>query len=534
MEKYLLLMGAVIMICILMSRLLEKLVVPSLLIFIALGMCFGENGLLKIPFNDYVSSNIICSVSLIFIMFYGGFGTSLKAARPVLGKALLMSTLGVVFTAGLVGLFAHLAFDLPFVESLLVGSVIASTDAASVFNILRSKKLSLKDNTDSLLEVESGSNDPISYMLTMTCVMVMSGQEVSVPMLLFQQIVFGILCGAIIGKGAVYLLGRFPFAGPGGRTIFVFSVVITAYAFPATIGGNGYLSVYLCGMIMGNSNLVQKRYLIHFFDVLTNVAQVSIFFLLGLLVTPVDLPSVFLPALGVMVFMTFIARPLVTAVLLLPFGSSIGQIGIVSWAGLRGVASIVFAILAVLYQVPMRYNLFNLVFCVVLLSISFQGTLLPWISKKWKMIDYASDVSKTFNDYQEESDVDFIKLHVEQGHPWLGKRLWEADIPKDLLMVMIGRDGQNLIPNGDTSIQEGDLLVMAARGFEDRENLELRELAIDKSHKWNGKTLKTISLPKHTLVIMIQRGSSTVIPSGETEIEAGDTLVIARPRSTLK
>ncbi len=256
--------------------------------------------------------NIICSVSLIFIMFYGGFGTNLKAAKPVVAQSVLLSTVGVAGTAGAVGLFSHFVLQLPWLESILIGSVISSTDAASVFNILRSRNLALKNNTDSLLEIESGSNDPISYMLTTSLIAIMLGQDISVPALLTQQILFGEL-----------------------------------------------------------------------FGVSTDVAQVIIFFLLGLLVTPVDLPKVMVPSLMIMLFLTLVARPLVSLILLAPFKSSPNQIALVSWSGLRGVASIVFAISVVLSGVQTKYNLFNLVFCIVILSISIQGTLLDII---WSII----------------------------------------------------------------------------------------------------------------------------------------------------
>ena len=204
----LLLIGAVILICILMNRYLEKIPVPSLLIFIGLGMCFGENGLLRIAFNDYEMVNGICSISLIFIMFYGGFGTNLGAARPVLVRSALLSTLGVAGTAGMVGVFSHFTLRLPWTESLLIGSVISSTDAASVFNILRSRKLALREHTDSLLEVESGSNDPISYMLTAVMLSIMAGQEISIFGLLVQQLTLGVLFGIVIGKLAEWILSR--------------------------------------------------------------------------------------------------------------------------------------------------------------------------------------------------------------------------------------------------------------------------------------------------------------------------------------
>lgn len=527
MDLYLLLIGAVILSCILFSRLLRKIPLPSLLIFIALGMLLGENGILGITFNNYSISNAICSVSLIFIMFYGGFGTNLSCARPVLLQAGVMSTLGVVFTAFLVGAFGYFVLGCSWLESLLIGSVISSTDAASVFNILRSKKLSLKYHTDSLLEVESGSNDPVSYMMTAILLTLLSGQEISIPLMFAKQIGFGIVCGLLIGKLAVLILNSSIFTGEHERTVLAFSVAVLAYALPSALGGNGYLSVYLCGIFMGNSALPQKRYLVHFFDVLTDVAQVLIFFLLGLLVTPLELPAVAGPALLLMLFLTFIARPLVSAVLLGCFRARKEQIGVVSWAGLRGAASIVFAIMAVLQGAMLRYDLFNLVFCIVLFSIAFQGTLLPWISRKLGMIDETSDVRKTFTDYQEESDINFVKITIGNTHPWKGKRLREILSLKGLLVVMILRGEKTLVPHGETRVCEGDILVLAAREFEGSDTLELREISVDRNHKWNGKRIQELNLPSGSLIVMIQRKNQTIIPRGNTLIKEQDVLVEA-------
>ncbi len=524
----LLLIGAVILICILMNNFLEKLPIPSLIIFIALGMCFGENGILKISFDDYEFVNLICSVSLIFIMFYGGFGTNLKQARPVILQSVTLSTLGVAGTAVTVGLFAHFVLKLPLMESLLIGSVISSTDAASVFNILRSKKLALKNHTDSLLEIESGSNDPVSYMLTTIIIAVMAGGEVPVGTLLFEQIAFGVLFGIFIAKITTWFLEKDFFTSQQSRTVFLFGITLIAYALPTVFNGNGYLSVYLCGIILGNTKLSQKKYFVHFFDVITDVAQVIIFFLLGLLVTPVNLPSVLLPALLITVFLTLIARPLVCGVLLLPFKTSFGQFAVVSWAGLRGVASIVFAISTVLSGIDTSYNLFNLVFCIVLLSISVQGTLLPWISRKLSMIDKNSDIAKTFNDYQEESDISFIKIHLDESHPWCGHTLKELSLPKDLLVVMIIRDNFTILPNGKTRLQRGDLLVFSARSFEDREHLYLQEVVISRSSKYVNLPLCKIPSTENKLIILIKRGTSTIIPTGSTVILPDDVLVVAQ------
>lgn len=525
----LLLIGSVILICILMSRFLEKLAVPSLLIFLALGMCFGENGIFRIPFDDYAGVNLICSACLIFIMFYGGFGTNLRAARPVVAQAAVLSTLGVAGTALTVGLFAWLVLGLPWLESLLIGSVISSTDAASVFSILRSKKLALKHHTDSLLEMESGSNDPISYMLTTACLSLMAGEGVSLPRLLAGQMVLGIGFGLLTGAAAAWLLRQDLLRSQESRTVFLFAVMLLSYALPAACGGNGYLSAYLCGIWLGNSKLTQKRYLVHFFDVVTHVAQVLIFFLLGLLVTPVHLPAVLLPALAVMAFLTFVARPLVCTALLLPFRAPWGQIGMTAWAGLRGAASIVFAISAVLSGIGMTYDLFNLVFCIVLLSMAVQGTLLPRVAGKLSMTDRGADVGKTFTDYQEESDIGFVEIRLVPGHLWCGMSVSQLSLPAELLVAMVDRGGTAIVPRGDTELQEGDRLVLAARSFEDQEHLNIREVPVERGSKWAGQPISRLSNTKPRLIILIKRGLETVIPTGSTVICPGDVLVVAEP-----
>lgn len=524
----LLLVGVVILACILAHRFTEKLPIPTLLVFIGLGMLFGENGLFRIRFNDYSLAEMVCSVCLIFIMYYGGFGTNWKAARPVAVQSVLLSTLGVLLTAGLTGLFIRLALHLPWLESLLIGSVIASTDAASVFNILRTRNLNLRFNTASLLELESGSNDPMSYMLTVVLVTLMTGGDISVPLVLIKQLAFGILFGVCVGYTAAVLLRRAHATMAQGDTIFVFASALIAYALPSLLGGNGYLSVYLCGILMGNAPIPQKRDLVRFFDALTGIAQMMIFFLLGLLVTPAQLPRVFVPALCILVFLTLVGRPLAVAAILAPFRARAGQIGLVAWAGLRGAASIVFAIYAVLHNAPLTYNLFDLVFCIVLLSMGIQGTLLPRMASRFSMIDDTADVRRTFNDYQEENDICFIKLHLDENHPWAGKLLREIVTPPDFLVSLIIRQGEGvLVPSGSTRMLAGDLLVIAAREFENRTNLTLREVSIDASHKLCGKQLRDAPPAPGSLVVLVQRDGQTIIPSGDTSVQAGDTLVVA-------
>ena len=528
MNEALLLMGIVIIICILIGPFAEKLPIPSLLIFIGLGMFFGSDGPIGIPFNEYSLAESLCSTCLIFIMFYGGFGTNMSSAKPVLAKSVCLSTLGVVLTAGFTGIFIHYVLNLSWMESLLIGSVISSTDAASVFNILRSRNLDLKHNTASLLEVESGSNDPVSYMLTLIFISILTGSEISVPFMLFKQVFLGLAGGFLIGWGAILLLRHFDFYLEQGRTILVFAIALTAYALPSFLGGNGYLSVYLCGILMGNYYIPDKKYLVHFFDTITGTCQMIIFFLLGLLVTPSQLGPVLLPALLIMAFLTLVGRPLGVLLILGPFRSTPGQIGTVSWAGLRGVASIVFSILVVLSNVNMKYNLYNLVFCIVLLSIAIQGSLLPWISYKLNMIDQNGNIQRTFNDYQESTDVSFIKIHIEEGDRLAHCLLKDAQFPYGMLVVLIIREAENILPNGNTEILPGDLLVAAAPEFEDRETLTLYETPVGKGHPWLNKTLQNISVPTGCLVVLVLRNGASIIPDGNTQILKDDVLVTAR------
>ena len=527
MNEYILLIGIVMVLCLIMEQLTKKLPIPSLLLFLVLGMIFGIDGLLGIPFDNYIISEIICSVCLIFIMFYGGFGTNFKTAKPVVLQAGLLASFGVVLTAGITGAFVHFVLKLDWLQSLLIGSVIASTDAASVFAILRREKLNLKDNTASLLEVESGSNDPVSYMLTIVLCTLMSGSKISVFSLLLNQLVVGVLIGIIFGKLASYLLKQGSVSDEG-KTLFVLAVVLLTFALSSLLKGNGYLSVYLCGMIMGNARIPDKKEMVHFFDTVTNIAQMMIFFLLGLLVTPSELPEVFFPAFIIILFLTFIARPVAVTITLFPFKATKQQIGLVSFAGLRGVASIVFAITAVLSDALLDYNLFNLVFCIVLISIAIQGSFLPFISNRLNMIDNNVDVSKTFNDYQEESSVCFIKIHIDEKHPWEDKTLSELPLPSSFLVTLILRNDENIVPKGNTILEKGDLLVIAAQEFTDEENLSMKEVVIDADHKWVNQLIKDIKIGKHRLIVMIKRDNKTIIPDGTTMILNDDILVIAK------
>ncbi|CUO03627.1 MULTISPECIES: potassium/proton antiporter [Clostridium] len=257
----------VLLICITSTKILYKFGVPILLIFIVLGMLFGSDGIVGIYFDNYELASDICSIALIFIMFYGGFGTNWKMAKPIAVQSILMSSLGVVITAGLTGLFSSIVFKTSLLEGLLIGAVIASTDAAAVFAILRSQKLNLKGSIASILEIESGSNDPFAYMLTIIILGLMSNQGYGsiVPMLL-NQIIVGILASIVLAKLSVYLLRNVMFEIEGFYPIFITAIAILSYSLSEYFGGNGYLSVYITGIIIGNSKIPHKKSIFQFFD----------------------------------------------------------------------------------------------------------------------------------------------------------------------------------------------------------------------------------------------------------------------------
>ena len=532
MTTYLLIVTIVIFACVFLSRVSNKLGIPALLFFILLGMAFGSDGILKIPFDNYSFAEQICSIALIFIMFYGGFGTNWNQAKSVAVKSILLSTIGVVITSGLTGAFCHMALGIGWTESLLIGALVGSTDAASVFSVLRSKKLNLKYNTASLLEVESGSNDPCAYMLTAAFIAIAKGHASgpSIGLLIAKQVVFGLAFGALIAALSIWLLNHLKFTIAGFDTIFVVGIALMSYTLPSLIGGNGFLSAYIVGIVLGNTEIPNKRNLVNFFDGLTGLMQMLIFFLLGLLSFPSRLPGVIVPALFIAMWLTFIARPVAVAAVLTPFKSKMSQQLLVSWAGLRGAASIVFAIMATM-AVDTENDIFHIVFMIVLFSILLQGSLLPFIARKLNMIDQKANVMKTFNDYSDEVPVRFIQLTIPANHNWCGKALKELTLPPQTLIVLLKRNGENIIPNGNTCLCENDVLILSATSPDTVDGVTLVEIHLDSDSKYTGKLLSEVPKKRNELVIMIERREQIIIPDGNVRLEAGDLLVINRTKS---
>lgn len=526
----LLLVSAVLLICSILKRVSGRLGIPSLLAFILLGMIFGSDGIFKIHFENYEFSKQISTLALVFIIFYGGFGTNWKEAKPAAAASILLSSLGTVMTALLTGLFCHLFLRMDILEGMLCGALLSSTDAASVFSILRSRNLALKENTAPLLEVESGSNDPVAYTLTIILLTAM-GSSVTFSdagILLLKQLVIGALFGFTIGLIVRWTLQKHPFEGSGIETIFIVAVALFGYAMPTVLDGNGFLSVYITGIILGNSILPEKTILVPFFDGVTSILQAILFFLLGLLSFPSEMVNVWLPALAIALFLTFIARPVAVFLLLTPFRGSIRKSLLVSFAGLRGAASIVFAIITVLSPISTENDLFHIAFVVVLFSIALQGSLLPLISNKLNMIDKEGNVFKTFTDYVDETPINFIQFAITKNHEWCDKCVSELTLPPGSILVNLQRGETQLVPKGDTRLLDGDLLVMCSMECKQVPDLFLTEKLIEKNDLHADSTLADVSGHSTSLIIMIQRGEEYLIPDGATVLKEGDRLIIHR------
>ena len=526
MEVALIIIAVILFTCVFLNNISERVGVPVLLMFILFGILVGTSAPEAIDdYGELIGD--ICSISLVFVMFYGGFGTRWSSVRPVIGESALLASAGVVVTAASVALFCHYALGWQWAESLLMGSVISSTDAASVFSILRTKSLGLKRNTSPILEVESGSNDPCSYMLTAICLSLLGG-EFSVGgilLMLLMQIAFGIIFGLVIAKIAQLILKGRSLNNQGVKMLFIFAVALTSYALPTLFGGNGYLSTYIVGIILGNTEFSERRPLVSFFDGITSLMEILIFFLLGFMSVPERLAEAFIPALIIFFFLTLVARPFAVFSVLLPFRKyPLNQMSLISFVGLRGAASIVFAIMTLNNALNLSNDIFSIVFVIVLLSISLQGSLIPFASRRLKMVELSGGDDSTFSTLQETEEISFGRIRIDAFSPWADCRISQLNIPQELLIVSIFRDGESIVPNGNTLLRRDDELIIGIRGYENSTNAIIKSRIIRPGSRWVGSTIREFAAEKSYLVIMIKRNGESIIPNGNTVICGNDQL----------
>ena len=526
MEVALIIIAVILFTCVFLNNLSERVGVPVLLMFILFGILVGTSAPEAIDdYGELIGD--ICSISLVFVMFYGGFGTRWSSVRAVIGESALLASAGVVVTAASVALFCHYALGWQWAESLLMGSVISSTDAASVFSILRTKSLGLKRNTSPILEVESGSNDPCSYMLTAICLSLLGGEFSAggILLMLLMQIAFGIIFGLVIAKIAQLILKGRSLNNQGVKMLFIFAVALTSYALPTLFGGNGYLSTYIVGIILGNTEFSERRPLVSFFDGITSLMEILIFFLLGFMSVPERLAEAFIPALIIFFFLTLVARPFAVFSVLLPFRKyPLNQMSLISFVGLRGAASIVFAIMTLNNALNLSNDIFSIVFVIVLLSISLQGSLIPFASRRLKMVELSGGDDSTFSTLQETEEISFGRIRIDAFSPWADCRISQLNIPQELLIVSIFRDGESIVPNGNTLLRRDDELIIGIRGYENSTNAIIKSRIIRPGSRWVGSTIREFAAEKSYLVIMIKRNGESIIPNGNTVICGNDQL----------
>ncbi len=486
------LVGALLLfVAVLAGKVAYRFGAPALLLFLGVGMLFG------LDFISYRSVDItqfIGMMSLCVILFTGGMDTSFREIRPIIGPGVVLATAGVVMTAlvlaGFVWLIAPwLGLEMPFALALLLASTMSSTDSASVFSILRSKKQGLKEHLRPLLELESGSNDPMAYMLTILLIGVLSntsehvGLGMSVVAFVVQMVV-GALSGYLVGRLAVWTINRIGLANHSLYVVLLLAFVFFSFAFTDLVGGNGYLAVYLSGLVIGNHKLVQKRPLTVFFDGFTWLMQIVMFLTLGLFVNSDELlqPEVLILGCSVGFFLILVARPLSVFACLLPFRKFTARARLyISWVGLRGAVPILFAIYPMMDDVEYADLLFNVVFLSTIISLLVQGTT---VSGMANLLGLAYEERESAFDVNMHEDMKSVLTEVEVNESMLesGHTLKDIVLPENTLVMMICRDGEYFVPQGKTELRQGDkLLVISDRG----EELEstYREMGIDEVMK---------------------------------------------------
>ena len=466
-EYIILIVAVLLLLSVLASKASGKLGVPALLLFLGIGMLAGSDGPGGIYFDNPWLAQLLGSISLAYILFAGGLQTQWKTARPILAPALALSTVGVLLTALAVGLFTHFVFHFTLLEGLLLGAVISSTDAAAVFSILRSKDTRLRGQLEPLLEMESGSNDPMAVFLTLGFTRLLSNPEASAASLIpmfFLQFGIGSLAGYGIGRGAVRLINGLKLTEDGLYPVLTTAIVIFTYGLTTSVGGNGFLAVYLAGLILGNSGFIHKKSLTHFHDGLAWLMQIVMFLILGLQVFPSQLPAVAGIGLLISAFLILVARPVSVFTALLPFRFQRREKALVGWVGLRGAAPIVLATFPLLAGLPESGMLFNLVFFVVLVSVLLQGSSVALVAR-WLGLNIEAPPRAELplpDEFTQQHGGDLVEISIPQGSQVDGKRIVDIQLPKSALVVLIKREDDFIIPRGDIILRSKDRVLIAA------------------------------------------------------------------------
>lgn len=467
-----LLIGAVLIFCaIIISKTGYRFGIPTLLLFLLVGMGFGSDGL-GLQFDSAEDAQFIGMIALSIILFTGGMDTKLREIKPVMAQGMVLSTLGVLITTLLTGGFifwlsgySNMNIALPVMTSLLLAATMSSTDSASVFNLLRSQRMNLKENLKPMLELESGSNDPMAYMLTIALIQVIvSGSGFDLGLLikdLLVQFFVGGVVGYTFGRFAVWLINKINLSNSSLYPILLLSLVFMTFTITDMLHGNGYLAVYILGVMVGNARLVFRKEINTFMNGLTWFSQLVMFLSLGLLVNPHEMLDVSVSALLIGLFMIFVARPLTVMLCLMPFRQMTFRAKcFVSWVGLRGAVPIIFATYPVVAEIPGSKVIFNIVFFITLISLIFQGMTIASVAR-WLKLDLPQE--KEGNDFgveiPEEIDSQLTDVTLTAEMLEDGNRLMDMNIAKGTLVMLVKRGKEFMIPNGRMELKVGDKLL---------------------------------------------------------------------------
>ena len=467
-----LLIGAVLIFCaIMISKTGYRFGIPTLLLFLLVGMGFGTDGL-GLEFDSAADAQFIGMIALSIILFTGGMDTKLRDIKPVMAQGMILSTVGVLLTTLLTGGFifwlsgySDMHIQMPMLTCLLLAATMSSTDSASVFNLLRSQKMNLKENLKPMLELESGSNDPMAYMLTIALIQVIaSGSGFNMGLLakdLLVQFFVGGVTGYAFGRFAVWLINKVNLSNSSLYPILLLSLVFITFTITDMLHGNGYLAVYILGVVVGNARLVFRKEINTFMNGLTWFGQIVMFLSLGLLVNPHEMLDVSVSALLIGLFMIFVARPLTVGLCLLPFRQMTFKAKcFVSWVGLRGAVPIIFATYPVVSHIPGSQDIFNIVFFITLLSLIFQGMTIAPVAK-WLNLDLPQE--KEGNDFgveiPEEIDSQLTDVTLTAEMLENGNRLMDMNISSGTLVMLVKRGKEFMIPNGRMELKVGDKLL---------------------------------------------------------------------------
>ncbi|WP_025763107.1 potassium/proton antiporter [Dyadobacter tibetensis] len=475
-ENIVLIGSILLFISILAGKTSYRFGVPTLILFLLIGILAGSEGIGRIRFDDPELAQFIGIIALNFILFSGGLDTSWPAVRPILTEGITLSTAGVLLTALFLGTFAWYITDFTIYEGLLLGAIVSSTDAAAVFSILRAKSLALKSNLRPTLELESGSNDPMAYVLTIAFLSLVVNQDLglaSMIPLFFKQMLMGGLGGFFFGKISKFVINKIRLDFEGLYPVLVIALMFITFSATDLVGGNGFLAIYICAVYLGNQDLIHKKTILKMFDGLAWLMQIILFLTLGLLVFPSRIVPVISIGLVISLFLIFVARPLSVFISLMAFKMQNRRKLYISWVGLRGAVPIVFATYPLLAGIEKADMIFNIVFFISITSVLIQGTTLSLVARWLKVAlpETAKPIDPTDAFLAEHPKTAMKEIYIGQHDFPVDKKIVDLGFPKTAIIAMIKRDNQYITPNGSSIIAANDTLIVLSDSQEGINNV---------------------------------------------------------------